>query len=184
MLGKDILYHHLLGVILYPSDSPVYLSLEEMIDTQSLRFTPHILLVGAARHVHRHAFRMDGLEELPRERIDRVMVISAAGVGDSARQTSPMNRWLFRNSNIGVAYRDLEEMERILGSSRLDWMAVRPATLTNGQPTGRAQVIDYYGVRTRIRRAEVAEWMLARLPANEPFEQRTPMLAARGAHPP
>lgn len=56
----------------------------------------------------------------------KLVVISAAGVGDSRPHISTINRLLFDHSNIGVAYRDIHQMERVLADSTLDWHAVRP----------------------------------------------------------
>lgn len=118
---------------------------------------------------------------MPRQRVGRLVAISAAGVGDSAARVSPINRWLFAHSNVGVAYADLEVMEQALRQSDLDWMAVRPATLTNGGPTGRARVAPFYGATTRISRGDVAAWMLDALERHPaPFADRTPMIASRG----
>jgi uncharacterized protein YbjT (DUF2867 family) len=108
----------------------------------------------------------------------RLIAISAAGVGDSEPHMSRFNRWLFAHSSVGVSYRDLAEMEKVLGASNLDWLAVRPATLTNGKLTGRARVIDFYGMTSRISRGDVAAWMLDQVESPAPFANRTPMIAS------
>ncbi len=106
----------------------------------------------------------------------RVIVVSAAGVGDSRPHMSGMLRWMFDRSNVGVAYADLEKMEAVLFNSSLDWAAVRPVTLANGAKTGRAKVVETYGLLARIRRADVAAFILEMLllPA---ITHRTPMIA-------
>jgi uncharacterized protein YbjT (DUF2867 family) len=119
-------------------------------------------------------------EIMPRRGVRRIIAISAAGVGCSASKLSPINRWLFRHSNIGVAYADLELMEEALRGTELDWLAVRPATLTNGPPTGLQRVVPHYGLLTRIPRADVATWMLNAVERPTPFTERTPMIASRG----
>lgn len=120
------------------------------------------------------------VDAMPRRGVRRIIAISAAGVGSSASKVSPINRWLFRHSNIGVAYADLELMEQALRGADLDWLAVRPATLTNGPPTGRQHVVPFYGLLTRIPRADVATWMLNSVERPAPFTERTPMIASRG----
>lgn len=98
-----------------------------------------------------------------RHGVRRVVAISAGGVGDSAARLTPGVRWLVTRGNIAVAYRDLERMERVLASSDLDWLAVRPVTLRGGSPTGRARVVERYGMFSMIRRADVAEFMVRRV---------------------
>ena len=133
--------------------------------------SPHTLTEDVTRAVV-EAMRGGGVE--------RLVAISAGGVGDSAERTHPVNRWLFRSSNIAISYRDLEGMERALRESGLDWHAVRPTTLTNGRPTGGAAPVERYGLLTTVRRADVASWMLDVIEGDESKGgNRTPMIAAR-----
>lgn len=92
--------------------------------------------------------------------IDRLVVVSAAGVGDSRAALNWPMRVMLKTSNVGVAYADLERMEAVLAESGLDWHAVRPTTLTHGDRTGRAHPTDAFGVTATIPRADVAEWLL------------------------
>ena len=122
---------------------------------------------------------------MPDAGVSRLVAISAGGVGDSVRRISPFNQWLFNNSSIGVAYRDLERMERVLLASDLDWHAVRPTTLTNGKHTGSAREVGRYGPFTRIARADVASWMLDVIDGDASKSRvRTPMIATRGGRSP
>jgi putative NADH-flavin reductase len=108
--------------------------------------------------------------------IDRLVVVSAAGVGDSRVGLNWPMRLMLKASNVGVAYADLERMEAVLAESGLDWHAVRPTTLTHGDRTGRAHATDSFGVTATIPRADVAEWLLHEVesPANGGI--RTPMI--------
>jgi uncharacterized protein YbjT (DUF2867 family) len=65
--------------------------------------------------------------------IQRVIVITAAGVGDSARYTPGWFRWIIRHSNIGITYEDHERQEQALTNSTLRWTIVRPVGLTNAE---------------------------------------------------
>src|SRR5262249_7875067 len=119
------------------------------------------------------------IAEMRRQRIQRLMVVSAGGVGASAAQLTRPVRWLIGSGHLGTAYRDLENMEQELTTSCLDWLAVRPVTLVNGQPTGAAHPVEHYSMFSMVRRSDVAGWMLSRAEPPEPFEPRTVLLGSR-----
>lgn len=116
---------------------------------------------------------------MERAGVRRLVAISAGGVGDSMARLSAPVRWLVRRGNIAVAYADLARMESVLRASTLDWLAVRPVTLANGRPTGRARPVARYGMKSSVRRADVATFMLDALERSEPFTQRTVLVGAR-----
>jgi len=105
----------------------------------------------------------------------RLIIISAAGVGDSRAALNWPMRALLATSNVGVAYADLENAERALAASDLNWQAMRPVTLTGGARTGRVAVVDRFGVTDRIARADVAAFMLSSLEAPA-IDCHTPMI--------
>ncbi len=81
-------------------------------------------------------------------------------------------------------------MECVLGGSSLaslaslaslDWVAVRPVTLVDGPPTGRAAPVERYGLLDRVRRADVAAWMIAAVESPERGTAHTPLLGTRRA---
>lgn len=113
---------------------------------------------------------------MPKHSIRRIAVISAAGVGTSIQQVHPLMRWIINYSNLSYSYRDLEEMERLLSFSNLDWLAVRPTTLTEGGPMGSVKITDYYGLFTSIIRGNVAKWILDSLEQARSFNSNTPMI--------
>ena len=116
--------------------------------------------------------------------IGRLLVISAGGVAESVRQLSwPVTR-LIQLGQVGVAYRDLATMENMLANSDLDWLAVRPVTLVNGTPTGRARPVARYHLWSHIRRSDVAAWMLGALEAAAPYAVRCVLLGAPVSAPP
>jgi uncharacterized protein YbjT (DUF2867 family) len=113
---------------------------------------------------------------MTRAGVRRVVVISAGGVAESITQCTGPIRWMTNAGTIAVAYRDLAEMERQLSASRLDWLAVRPVTLMDGPPTGRAGKVDRYGLFSIVRRADVAAWMMGALAKPTPYVEQTIML--------
>ena len=113
---------------------------------------------------------------MSRAGLRRIVAISAAGVAESITQCSAPVRWVVGAGNVGLAYRDLAEMERRFSASSLDWLAVRPVTLVNGPPTGLAGKVDRYGLFSIIRRADVATWMLGALARPTPFIEQTVMI--------
>ena len=120
-------------------------------------------------------------EAMPASGVNRVVVISAGGVGDSLPRTHPLIRWMIAHSNMAASYRDLAGMEAALVQSGLDWLAVRPTTLTGGPPSGAARVVDRYGLLSRISRGSVAAWMLTAIESPAPFRDRTPLIASESS---
>lgn len=116
------------------------------------------------------------LPAMQRHGVQRLIVISAAGVGDSHAQLTWPVRRLVASGNVAVAYGDLAAMEALLAASDRDWLAVRPVTLTDGAPRKTAQVVSRYGLTSTIRRSEVANWMLDAVVRPEPFGERYVML--------
>jgi uncharacterized protein YbjT (DUF2867 family) len=106
----------------------------------------------------------------------RVVAVSAAGVGDSRPQVSAPFRFLIRRSNIGLAYRDLEGMETQFETSGLDWICVRPTTLTDGLLTQQVQEATFFRLTSRISRSDVAWYVLQCLERPESSSGRIPMI--------
>lgn len=106
----------------------------------------------------------------------RVVVISAGGVGDSFDRTNWLIRFLINTSSLGPAYEDLENMESVLEKSDLDWLAVRPVTLTDGGNSESTHITDEYEATSMISRASVATWMLDALERDGVFVDHTEMI--------
>jgi uncharacterized protein YbjT (DUF2867 family) len=113
---------------------------------------------------------------MERAGVRRLVAISAGGVGDSIAQLTGPVRWPVTRGNIAAAYQDLARMESVLRASTLDWLAVRPVTLADGPPTGGARSVARYGMTSKVRRSDVAAWLLEALERREPFAERTVML--------
>jgi uncharacterized protein YbjT (DUF2867 family) len=76
--------------------------------------------------------------------VQRIVVVSAGGVGDSVGDMPPMFGWLVRHTGIGAAYRGHDDQERILRESGLDWTALRPSMLRTTDRRG-VVVLSYGG---------------------------------------
>ena len=110
--------------------------------------------------------------------VRRLVVISAGGVAESIAQLTWPVRQLVSIGSIGVAYRDLAGMESRLAASSLDWLAVRPVTLVNGPPLGRARPVRRYGLTEVVRRADVAAWMVTQATRHDSFTEHTVLLGS------
>lgn len=116
------------------------------------------------------------VEIMPKMEVRRFVGISAAGVRESLQRVNPLIKWMILHSNMNASYKDLTRMESIFEKSNLDWMAVRPVTLKKGSPSGQVRETEYYGLLDRIKRADVAVWMLNRVEQEDSFLNRTPMI--------
>ena len=96
----------------------------------------------------------------------RLVVTSAAGVGDSRARMSPILRALYDHSKIGIAYRDLARMETVLESSGRDCLIVRPTTLTSRR-TAAWRTTERYSLLSHISRRAVADFMVTRALAGD-----------------
>jgi uncharacterized protein YbjT (DUF2867 family) len=85
-------------------------------------------------------------------------------------------RTAIESSNIGKIFLDLNNMEKVLESSGLDTLAVRPVLLINGEATGKAQIVDKFEKTSKIFTGDVAKWMLDAVERPAPFDQRTEMI--------
>jgi len=112
---------------------------------------------------------------VPGTSVRRVVVISAAGVGESLTRTNATMRWMLRHSTVGEMYADLERMEGVLRASTLQWVAVRPVTLVNSAPSERTKLLSRYRMLSVVGRADVAAWLLSTA-VDSGVGDRTPMI--------
>jgi putative NADH-flavin reductase len=113
---------------------------------------------------------------VPGSSVRRVVMVSSAGVADSAARTSLLLRWVFNNSNVRIAFDDLERMEQLLAASSLDWIAPRPTRLVDGPLTGQVRETSAFRLTSTISRADVAAWMLDAVARRDHVLQRLPMI--------
>ena len=89
--------------------------------------------------------------------VQRLVVMSAAGVGDSWEQIPRSSRLLFRTLLRNV-FADHQAQEAIVEQSSLDWTIVRAAVLKDDPATG-----HYTATNTRINRADAAAALVDQL---------------------
>ncbi len=118
------------------------------------------------------------VELAPIYNLDRVIVISAAGAGDSAKYLPGWFSWIINHSNIGITYQDHDRQEKILKDSNLRWTVVRPVGLTNSEKDKRVKV-TVPGVEKpgfTISRKNVARFMIDILEQDR-YIQKMPIIS-------
>jgi len=110
--------------------------------------------------------------------VRRVITVSAWGVGDSYSEVNGMFRFLINKTNVSVAYAGHEDQERELRNSGLDWTAVRPVGLGNGDEHRQIRVSQNGDkkLRMKISRKDVAKFMFYIL-KDEQYFQTTPSIS-------
>jgi len=108
--------------------------------------------------------------------VKRLVCMTSLGVGDSKDQPAWLFRAIIRPLLLRNVFIDKEEQERLVKASKLDWIIVRPAGLTNGPRTGSYK--HWVGelkapITNRISRADVADFMLKQL-TDETYLRKTP----------
>ncbi len=101
--------------------------------------------------------------------IERLIVQSAHGAAESAREIFlpvrlVMRGWLLRNPFI-----DKDRMERIVKESGIKWTIVRPTRLTNAPATGRYRAGEHIrlGLSPSISRSDVADFLIKQIESQE-----------------
>ena len=119
------------------------------------------------------------LDAMERHGVRRIVVLSAAG---ALRERAGS---FIGSVGLAVArfflpgeYREHRAMLEDLRTRNLEWIAVRPAILTNGPWTGRYRVVTEGIPRGgyRISRADVADFMIRQLTSDE-FARKMPAIA-------
>jgi uncharacterized protein YbjT (DUF2867 family) len=96
--------------------------------------------------------------------VPRLVLLSAYGVGDSARTAGFMARVIYRTL-VAAIYRDKERSEALLPGSGLKWTSVYPVILTDGPQADAVEVrlmnhVHKVAGLQRVSRADVARVML------------------------
>ncbi len=97
------------------------------------------------------------------EHVDRLIVVSAMGTGESWSSLSFTNK-LFYATLLRSSRQDHEAQEMVVKKSNLAWTILRPSGLTNGALTGNYAIGENIkGESSRIARADVAQAIMKAL---------------------
>ena len=110
-----------------------------------------------------HSKTMRSIVGLAKEQgIDRVLKVSAQGVGDSWNRAGILFRSLVVSSNLRTAFSDHEHSDSILSGSGLNWTIIRPPIL--GSSKSRYGLITGTKLKTRsydtVSRKELSAWIV------------------------
>ncbi len=104
---------------------------------------------------------MDAMQEAG---VRRLIVVSTIGEGDSTSNVHSYYKHLFMPTLLRGVMQDKAGLEAAVKHSTLDWIIIRPAGLSNGEPKGIRIVHPETGEKVRfITRADVAQFMLEQL---------------------
>lgn len=118
------------------------------------QINPPTFMTDAARNV---------LTVMGEQRLKRLVIISAIGVGDSWKTISPLFRMFIHLSNIRIGYADHNGVEALVRQSNLDWTLVRPVGLTDKTDLGSLHTTEVGGEKPgtlMVSRSEVARFCL------------------------
>ena len=116
---------------------------------------------------------------MKRAGVDKVLAISAGGVGDSLAILPGFYKLLIKLTAMRTAYAELEAMEAVYRESGLSVCCVRPTGLNDDPMTGKAVVPTKLAGRCMIPRADVARWMLDAA-ERDSFAEFGPLLTVTG----
>ena len=103
------------------------------------------------------------IQAMEEQIVDRLLVVSAMGVGESWSTLSFVNKLFFATLLFG-ARRDHEEQEKIVKKSNLNWTILRPSGLTDGPLTGSYDIGEGIPAESsKISAADVADALIKAL---------------------
>ena len=129
-----------------------------------------VLSALGAPGMHRSLVRSEGTRHILRAMestgVQRLICLTTLGMGDSKNDLPPLYRYLLVPFFLRRAFADSERQECLIRESNVAWTIARPAELTDGPRTGIYQQgfsATAKGLRMKIARADVADFMLRQL---------------------
>jgi hypothetical protein len=104
--------------------------------------------------------------------ISRIIVETAAGVGDSFDSMPLVMKWLINFTNLKVVYADHNGQEQEVMKSGLQWTLVRPVGLNNSETEKKLLVGNKAKHAAFISRKSVAKFMVDCLESEEYIGQK------------
>lgn len=103
-------------------------------------------------------------ENLVAARVNRLLLVSAFGVGESSADATFLQK-IFFNTLLRGIYADKKVADDIIRKSPCEWTIILPTGLRNGPRTGKYRVGEHLDVTTfpKINRADVADFMIREL---------------------
>ena len=98
------------------------------------------------------------VDGMTRHAVERLVILSAAGVGESWRQVPLLARVLFRTLLRNI-HADHTAQEALVRTSSMDWTIVRAAILTDDPASGNVTATNT-GKMGRIGRADLSDFLL------------------------
>ena len=103
------------------------------------------------------------LDVMKRNNVNRLVVISVRGVGDSQDQTTGFYHHLLMPFFLRGALPDKSNMEAEIEHSGVDFVIVRPPVLSDSDPTGNVYVVPPGKIAHKITRADLAQFLVDQL---------------------
>ena len=130
-----------------------------------------ICTLGAGSDLKKTSVRTDGtvniINGMKEYNVNRLIAISAMGVGDSWDTLSLLNKFVFATL-LKSSREDHEAQEAAVRDSGVDWTVIRPSGLTDTPRTGSYKVGENISATTyKIARADVADLALKELEQNK-----------------
>ena len=126
--------------------------------------------LGSGNSLSSHPALSDGVQNIIRSMdcvgVHRFVYLSMLGVGGSGKQLGFVDRCIVLPILLRNVMRDHAREEGLIKRSKLDWVIVRPARLTNGPYTGRyrsGEDVREGALLASISRADVADFMVKQL---------------------
>jgi putative NADH-flavin reductase len=109
------------------------------------------------------------LASMERFGVRRLLCVTGVGAGDSKGQGGFLQAAIMRPLLRRTIFEDKDRQEAQIRASSLDWTIVRPAPMSDGPATGNyaARVLPDIALARRIRRADVALFIIRNLAASE-----------------
>ena len=120
-------------------------------------FPPNRILSEGTRNV---------VQAMEANGVSRFVCETSLGIGDSAGRLGVYYTFFTIPVILPFYYRDKARQEKIIAASRLEWIIVRPALLTNGDRRGgyrQGRRVGSFFWTMRVSRADVADFMLNQL---------------------